>query len=199
MNAPEDDAPFGVRATYAEHTRNLAAYALRTGATAPRDVLAHRASGGRYSAQDLVLRISAHLAHGTGPLTDVVDVRAVGLLATVIGAQSLGPQSSHDAVTLFEWCVATGGRKALRRDERLLFTELLAEQRRVQDLDRYIPELGIREIAAGQVSLLRANARNPFLGGTGGELGPWLALFAKVFTSSGLEAPTVGSGAGHPF
>jgi hypothetical protein len=203
MNAPsspDDDARFGVTATFAGHARNMAAYALRSGATAPRDILAHSASGGRYTARDLVLRIAAHRAHGTGDvLPEIVDPRAVALLATVLGAQALGPDDRHDAVVLFEWCVADGGRKALHRHERLLFTELLAEQGRAEELDEYIRELGVPEIARSQAQLLRANVLNPFRGPASAGRRPWFRLVAQTFAKDDLEPPRIGTGDGTPF
>lgn len=180
---------------YERRELQLFRYALINGVATADDALARAASGGRYTAAELVRRIRELLGAGKdAELRELVRglrPQPFRHLATLQAAQTWRPGRESDAAALLEAMVVFGGREALSRVDRGIFLELLASSNRPADLDRFVTDFDQGEVGLVQAHLLRANATRPFSTGSEDASSPgvdaWLELVNWMFVRDGLE------------
>ena len=188
-------AAAAVQREYQGRDRQLFRYALTNGVAAADDIFARAASGGRYTAAELVSRVKN--LQGAGKDTELREL-VRGLrpqpfrhLTTLQANQPWRPGRESDAAALLEAMILHGRRDTLTRVDRGIFLDLLASSGRRADLARLLSDFDLGEVGIVQAHLLRANASRPFSTGSEDESSPgvsaWLKLVNWMFLRDGLE------------
>jgi glycosyltransferase involved in cell wall biosynthesis len=201
------DADLRVQNEWERRLRSLFKYALANGLATTDDTFAYSASGGRYTATELADTVRR--LQSTGADTELRELvrglrdPAFRYLVSLQANQPQYPDRELDAAVLLEAMILHGHPRALTRLERGAFLDLLATQRRREDLDRFISDFGSGEVGVPQANLLRANASHPFVTGREDGSSPgvdaWLELVNWLFIRDGLEPIALAPGGEPPF
>ncbi len=186
---------------------DLFTYALSNGLATVDDVFARAASGGRYTAAELVSRVrdlqSGGKASELRELVRGLDPQPVRHLVTLQASQPWRPGREADAAAVLEAMIVHGAPRTLTRTDRALFLDLLASLGRRNDLLAFLDDFGPGDVGVVQAHLLRANAAHPFATGTEDESSPgvkdWLELVNWMFLRDGLEPLALAPGREAPF
>ncbi|HEY3545269.1 MAG TPA: glycosyltransferase [Propionicimonas sp.] len=181
---------------------NLHKYALANGLATVDDVLAHAASQGRYSTNDLVTLVKRLTAEDCDAELDALvrSLRpdAFRLLVLLLANQPQRPGGVDDAIALLVAMVAHSKRGSVREAERMTLLHLFVAQGRREEFERYLAEFGFGRVDVAQIPLLRANLRNPFTTGSEDRQSPgvdaWLELVNRVYVRDGLETVDLAPG-----
>ena len=184
-----------VQREYVRRQWPLFRYALSNGLATADDVFARAATHDRYSASELAGVVKRLLADGPGAeLRSFMRSLRAGSFRYLVSLQANQPQRpdrEEDAAALLEAMIVHGSRGALTDFERETFLDLLAAQRRRDDLEKYLDVLGRGHARFPQRDLLRANASHPFATGKEDRAAPgvaeWLRLFNWMLVREGLE------------
>lgn len=180
---------------YERRELQLFRYALVNGLATADDVLARAASGGRYTAAELVSTVKDLQVTGKDAelreLVRSLEVRPFRYLVTLQANQPWRSGRESDAAALLEAMIVHGRRDALTRVDRGNFLDILTTLDRRADLARFISDFDLGEVGIVQAHLLRANASHPFSTGSEDESSPgvkaWLELVNWMFIRDGLE------------
>ena len=168
-------------------------YALQNRSEGARNVLARAASGHQHDAASLVTILKLALRDpGKGWARDFLrglQPRAAASLAKVLAQQGLYTTDTEDALAIYRALVTVQGSSTLDRHNRLVYLELLAENRLVEELRLRAGQFGVGSVDAAQGDLLSANAVNPFgeADGSAAGLDEWLEHVNAVFRAGGIE------------
>lgn len=184
-----------VQREYVRRQWPLYRYALSNGLATTDDVFARAATQDRYSAEELAALVTRLLADGdTAELRSLMRGLRAGSFRYLVSLQANQPQRPDreaDAAALLEAMVLHGSRGALTEFERETLLDLLAAQRRSDDLEKYLHLLGRGHAPFPQRELLRANASHPFATGREDAASPgvaaWLRRFNWMLVREGLE------------
>lgn len=195
-----------VQREYERRAVQLYRYALQNGVTTADDVLARAASGGRYTAAELVAKVRELQSGGRdAELADLVrslEPRSFRYLVTLQANQPWRPGRESDAAALLEAMIGHGPRAALTPIQRGIFLDCLATLGRGADVLRHLKGSGAADVGPVQALLLRANATHPFATGREDETSPgvkeWLDLVNWMFIRDGLEPLALAPGSEPP-
>lgn len=163
---------------------------LRNGSTSGRDLLAWRASAGRYSYQQLegwlVHARRAATAKSALAVLSSLDVEWALRLARVVALQDLNADDRLNALTLYRALYVTYGPSAIRpsHTHARVFQAIAYQQG-----DFKLAEELLRRVrhAGSELGHMRADLLNPFTASPFKDQAKWLELFNENFVSSGLE------------
>ncbi len=176
-------------------------FLLKNRSVTGRDVLAVAASSGALRAEDLVLRLR-HLARGGSPSARrfVRGLKPVPLLALarVLANQGFLPTDRLDALTIYRLVLEHHGMRMMKREDRLIMTEILSRTAPAQEVHEHVERFRVRRSDPYHGHLLQANATNPFDNVDLSE-DVWLRHVNAMYFAEGIEPISMAPGLLDPF
>ena len=185
---PHDPVLLDTLAEIAPAARAVEAHALRTRSKAMRAVLAHRATLGALTYEQLVAAVRAPRAGHAAEL----NVGALVSLARVVALQTGDPEDLEIARLL----LARVPRRRLKPADRLFYARLLETMGDARAARALLRKVG--PTVRGR-QYLELDLANPFTAGPFADGRRWQRLWESLYSSYGLEVPRVVPGDGDPF
>ncbi|MBE1877123.1 glycosyltransferase [Myceligenerans pegani] len=206
MSSAPDLGRIGIDAEYGGRTATLTTYTLRNRTRQAWDTLARAATRGLHDAGGLIHTVKTLHALGDDGVVKRffagVEIGPFVGFCMVVANQARDVQETFDASVMLEALFTGHGMSRVRPLDRLVLPELLASQRRPEDLERWMRPVRAARLSRVQPFLLRANAVNPFTAAgdeDGVAIAEWLAHVNSAMAADGLEGISVAPGPGAPF